>query len=145
MDVVILTFICLFLAFLLFFTGVAIKGMFDILVRGKPVIRLDKEAMNSPEVQELIALGQQVYGKKLARDLEDRRLGLTEDDIDALLDKKKAPQPDLEDAPGIRDLLDEGRDDEAVETYRKFAGVDEYTARAAVDQIKQAMKGEGDG
>lgn len=139
MDVVILTLICLFLAFLLFFTGVAIKAIFDILVRGKPVIRLDKEAMSSPEVQELIALGQRVYGKKLARDLQDRRLGLTEDDIAALLEKKKAPPPDLEDAPGIRDLLDEGRDDEAIETYRKFAGVDEYTARAEVERLKREI------
>lgn len=141
MDVVILTLICLFLAFLLFFTGVAIKGRFDILVRGKRVIRLDKEALKDPEIQELIALGQRVYSKKLARDLQDRRLGLTEDDIDALVEKKKAPLPDLDDAPGIRDLLEEGRDDEAVETYRKFAGVDEYTARARVERIRQELDG----
>ncbi len=126
-------------AFLLFFVFVAFKGIFDILVRGKRVIRLDKAAMKDPEIRELIALGQQVYGKKLARSLEDRRLGLTDEDIDALVEKKKAPHPDLEDAPGIRDLLEEGRDDEAVDIYQKFAGVDEYTARAMVERIKRDM------
>lgn len=59
--------------------------------------------------------------------------------------KKKMLRMEMYSAPGVRNLLEDDRDDEAVETYRKFAGVDEYTARAAVDQIKQEMKGEGDG
>jgi hypothetical protein len=41
---------------------------------------------------------------------------------------------------GIRDLVEEGRLDEAVEVYRKFAGVDEYTARDAVEQIRRDMQ-----
>jgi len=51
-------------------------------------------------------------------------------------EKPKTVIPRL-DATGLRDLLDEGREDEAVETYRKFAGVDEYTARATVERLKQ--------
>jgi hypothetical protein len=57
-------------------------------------------------------------------------------------DKKKARRVDLEDAPGIRDLLEEGREDEAVEVYQKFAGVDAYTARDMVEKIKREMGGE---
>ena len=41
---------------------------------------------------------------------------------------------DAQDA-GIRDLIQAGRLDEAVEIYQKFAGVDAYTARDAVDEI----------
>lgn len=64
------------------------------------------------------------------------------DSFSAIGAKKKARNPDLEDAPGIRDLLEEGRDDEAVDIYQKFAGVDEYTARAMVERIKHDMDGE---
>jgi hypothetical protein len=53
--------------------------------------------------------------------------------------EKSGLHPDLEDAPGIRDLLEEGRDDEAVDIYQKFAGVDEYTARAMVERIKRDL------
>jgi len=141
MEVGLFSLLCLgFLAFLVFYGGVAIRGIFKSLFGSASIIPLDKESLNDPEVQELIALGQQVYGKKLARRLEDRRLGLTEEDIQAIKAKKQAPLPDLEDAPGIRDLLEEGRDEEAVDVYRKFAGVDEYTARAEVERIKGEMK-----
>jgi ribosomal protein L7/L12 len=44
----------------------------------------------------------------------------------------------------VRDLLKEGRIDEAIEVYRKFAGVDEYTAKDAVWKIEQDMKYEAD-
>lgn len=52
------------------------------------------------------------------------------------IEKPKTVTPKL-DASGVRDLLEEGRDDEAVDLYRRFAGVDEYTARAAVERIKR--------
>lgn len=48
--------------------------------------------------------------------------------------KKKKVAADSQDA-GIRDLILEGRMEEAVEVYQKFAGVDAYTARDAVDEI----------
>jgi len=141
MEFLVLTFICGFFVFLLVYTFIAFKGIFDIAVRGKRVVRLNENDLKDPKIQELIALGQQVYGTKLARTLEDRRLGLTDEDIAELVEKKKAPHPDLEDAPGIRDLLEEGRDDEAIDIYQKFAGVDEYTARAMVERIKREMEG----
>jgi hypothetical protein len=61
----------------------------------------------------------------------------------AMFDKSKAVKPkslpsNTIDA-GIRDLLEEGREDEAVEVYQKFAGVDEYTARDMVEKIKREM------
>jgi hypothetical protein len=50
--------------------------------------------------------------------------------------KKKVVRLEFVQAPGIHDLLEEGREDEAIEVYQKFAGVDEYTARDAVGKIK---------
>jgi hypothetical protein len=52
------------------------------------------------------------------------------------MNKRKLPAYDIENA-GVLDLLEEGHDDEAVDLYRRFAGVDEYTARAAVDRMKR--------
>jgi hypothetical protein len=53
-------------------------------------------------------------------------------------EKKKRPAYDTDNA-GVRDLLEEGREEEAVEVYQKFAGVDEYTARDAVARLKDEM------
>lgn len=106
MELVILTAICLFMIFLLVYTGIASKGIIDIAMGKKPVIGLPKAATKN----------------KLSEDVD-----------------KSGLHPDLEAAPGIRDLLEEGRDDEAVDTYQKFAGVDEYTARVMVERIKREM------
>ena len=54
--------------------------------------------------------------------------------------KKKVLHGELYTAPGVQNLLEEGREDEAVEIYQKFAGVDEYTARDMVDKIKREME-----
>ena len=53
---------------------------------------------------------------------------------------KKLPSNTID--AGIRDLLEEGCEDEAVDVYQKFAGVDEYTARDMVEKIKRKMGGE---
>jgi hypothetical protein len=50
--------------------------------------------------------------------------------------KKKQAVLDLPDAR-IRDLVRARRIDEAVEIYQKFAGVDEYTAKDAVDRMRR--------
>lgn len=38
---------------------------------------------------------------------------------------------------GVRDLIDEGRIEEAVRVYADFMGVDEYTARDAVERMRK--------
>jgi hypothetical protein len=124
------------------FVGFRLRSIFEPYFRSGAIMRLNKAELEDPDVQELIAVGQQVYAKKLARDLEDQHLGIDVEDTIELGEKKKAPRPDLDDASGIRDLLEEGRDDEAVDIYQKFAGVDEYTARAMVEKIKREMGGQ---
>jgi hypothetical protein len=69
---------------------------------------------------------------ELAQDyLDGANLLLSEDK------PKRVPQADL--AAGIRDMLEAGQIDEAVEVYQKFTGVDQYTARDAVYAIAQGM------
>ncbi|MCA9912781.1 MAG: hypothetical protein KC496_05515 [Anaerolineae bacterium] len=40
---------------------------------------------------------------------------------------------------GVRDLIDEGRIEEAVRVYADFMGVDEYTARDAVEKMQNEL------
>jgi ribosomal protein L7/L12 len=57
---------------------------------------------------------------------------------DSFAEKKKRPVNDLS-ADGVRDLIEEGKLDEAVDLYRRFAGVDQYTAQDAVEKLRQEM------
>lgn len=41
---------------------------------------------------------------------------------------------------GIRDLIAEGKIDEAVDVYRQFAGIDKFSAREAVEQLQREMR-----
>ena len=57
---------------------------------------------------------------------------------DSVVEKKKRPVNDLS-ADGVRDLIEEGKLDEAVDLYRRFAGVDQYTAQDAVEKLRKEM------
>ncbi|MEQ8674677.1 MAG: ribosomal protein L7/L12 [Aggregatilineales bacterium] len=62
---------------------------------------------------------------------------------DLLNDKKaRSAAQSLSDA-GIRELVEDGRIDDATELYRQFTGVDEYTARDYVDGIDNELRGRG--
>ena len=41
---------------------------------------------------------------------------------------------------GIRDLIAQGKIEEAVNIYRKFAGVDQFTAQEIISKIQQEMR-----
>lgn len=53
--------------------------------------------------------------------------------------KQKNAQPPLSDA-GVRDLLAQGRDEEALQIYQRFTGVDLFTAREAVTRLKREVQ-----
>jgi ribosomal protein L7/L12 len=105
---------------------------------------IDWDAAGDWRIRADIGRGNKIEAIKLYRELTGAGLKESKDVIeylaknpDAWEAKKKAPRPELDDAPGVRDLLDVGRDDEAIDLYRRFAGVDEYTARAAIERIKR--------
>lgn len=52
--------------------------------------------------------------------------------------KQKNTQSSLSDA-GVRDLLAQGRDDEALQVYQRFTGVDLFTAKEAIADLKQQV------
>lgn len=112
---------------------------------GKPEpAQIDYEALAHERIHELLAEGNVIGAIKLYMEMTNLGLKESKDAIDyarqhphEIVSKKRAPQQlDLDEAPGIRDLLEDGHDDEAIEVYRRFAGVDEYTARDAVARIK---------
>jgi hypothetical protein len=115
----------------------AASGAFDI----------DWEAANDEQVRDWVAQGQKIQAIKRYRDLTGIGLKDAKDAIDYLSLHPNAPDKlkekirrlELDDS-GLRDLIAEGRADEAVEVYRKFAGVDEYTARDAIRKITAELR-----
>ena len=53
--------------------------------------------------------------------------------------KAKSKEGALPSDDGLRNLLLEGRKDDAVDLYRQFTDVDEFTARQAVDEIEREL------
>lgn len=77
----------------------------------------------------------------------NRRVSLPEqarDTLDGanllLSEDKPKHSPNVDLAAGIRDMLEAGQVDEAVEIYQKFTGVDQYSARDAVDEIQRELR-----
>jgi len=54
-------------------------------------------------------------------------------------DKAKAARQPASDA-GVRDLVAQGQMDEAVDVYRRFTGVDVFTAKSAVLDMQTEMR-----
>lgn len=55
--------------------------------------------------------------------------------------QKRRPQLALlEQAGGLRELIEAGRDEEAAELYRQFAGVDLFSARDAIAELREIME-----
>lgn len=113
------------------------------IVPAPPV--LDADALNDPVVQDAIAQDNKIVAIKQYRKLTGVGLKEAKDAIEAyianpdlLLEKKKKRLMDTHDA-GLRDLIAAGEIDQATEVYRQFAGVDEYTARAAVEKLLDDM------
>ncbi len=111
----------------------------------RPLAEIDWNAIDDEALQAALANNNKIEAIKRYRQLTGLGLKESKDAIDyAMLhpdqrgSKKKKAAYDAQDA-GIRDLIQEGRLDEAVEIYQKFAGVDEYTARDAVDEIARDL------
>lgn len=102
---------------------------------------LDADALTEPLIEDAIAQGNKIVAIKYYRELTGVGLKEAKDAIEAcianpelFIEKKKKPLMDAQDA-GLRDLIAGGEIEQAAEVYRQFAGVDEYTARAAVEQL----------
>ncbi len=58
--------------------------------------------------------------------------------------KGKPARRELPPDAGVRNLLLEGRLDEATQVYQRFTGVDEFTARAEVSQLQRELRLSGE-
>ena len=106
---------------------------------------IDALAANDPEIQEAVQNRRKIEAIKRYRELAGVDLKTAKAAIEYLMaggeiDKKKPSRPPIESAAGLRDLLAEGHKDEAIELYARFAGVDQYTARDAIEEMEREMK-----
>jgi hypothetical protein len=108
------------------------------------------QALNDERVQKHLPHNK-IEAIKAYRELTGEGLKESKDAIDAYLARPEKLQPPdeakkrdteaalpLSDA-GVRDLLKEGKFEEAVNAYKTFAGVDYFTARNAVEDIQRRM------
>jgi len=110
---------------------------------------IDPDAANDPVMLEAIQNGRKIEAIKHYRELAGVDLKDAKEAVEYLMaggtvGKKQRAMPPIDTAAGVRDLLAEGQKDEAVDLYARFAGVDEYTARDAVDAIEREMRLEDD-
>ncbi len=108
-------------------------------------VDLDWEATHDADFQDALARGVKIEAIKIYREKTGLGLKESKDAVEYYLaggeaTKKRRQIPDADSAAGVRDLLEEGRRDEAIDLYAKFAGVDQYTAIDAVDQIEREMR-----
>ncbi len=114
----------------------------------RPIPTIDWDAIDDEALQAALARGSKIDAIKIYREHTGQGLKDSKDAIEhAMLhpeargDKKKKATYDSQDA-GIRDLVKDGRIDEAVEVYQKFAGVDLYTAKDAIAEIEHDLLNE---
>lgn len=107
---------------------------------------IDWTALNDAEVQEAIEGGRKINAIKRYRELTGVGLKEAKDAIEYVIANPDAPESkarsassSLSDA-GLRDLIAEGDIVQAIEVYQQFAGVDYYTAKAAVEDLEREMR-----
>lgn len=107
---------------------------------------IDWDAALDERVQAFIDQDKTLYAIALYRGLTDVSEKTAREVIEFVAENpdfvKAKKRKGFYDSPnaGLRDLVEAGQIDEAVDTYRKFAGVDEYTARAAVQELEQQIR-----
>lgn len=127
----------------------AFRGLFSSGSSAKVVTQpreIDWGALNDPQIQDALGRGSKIEAIKRYRELTGLGLKESKDAIDYAAanpgqkgDKKKKAAYDALDA-GVRDLVRDGQIDRAVELYRQFAGVDEYTAKDAVAEMERELR-----
>jgi len=111
--------------------------------------RIDWDALADEELQSYLPR-QKINAIKRYRELTGAGLKDSKETIDYIVANpdalEKAKHDPLKGAAarlsdtggaGVRDLIAEGRLEEAVRVYADFMGVDEYTARDAVEQMRR--------
>lgn len=109
---------------------------------------INDEALDDDELQSYLP-GQKIAAIKRYRELTGVGLKDAKEAIEAVIadpdaakNKRKRALHRLSDdaqGAGVRDLIAEGRLDEAAEVYAQFMGVDAYTARAAIADIAEEI------
>ena len=111
----------------------------------KPV-GIDWKAIQHPDIQSEIEANRKINAIKLYREMTGQGLKEAKEAIEYAMEQgipKKGKQSDLPSGmsdAGIRDLIAEGKIEEAIEIYRQFAGVDKFSAEEAIKDIQRDMR-----
>lgn len=115
--------------------------------KNMPMPDLDWSALQDELVQDEIARGRKIEAVKRYRELTGSELKEAKEALNYAMAhpeeiiQKRKPSQRTSDA-GLRDLIEEGRIEETVETYRLYAGVDVFSAQEAVQKITLEMQTE---
>ena len=110
---------------------------------------ISAETLQDPQFVEYMAKGQKIHAINRLRELTNVGLKKAKEAVEAYFERsnvllndapKKAPPHTVSDH-GLRRLIEQGRIEEAIEAYRLFTGVDVYTARDAVEQMRTEISG----
>lgn len=114
-------------------------------------VEIDPLATGDPEFQDYLERNRKIEAIKRYRELTGLGLKEAKDAVeylmaypDAPVKKRRAPDTTPEPA-GLRDMVAEGKVEEAIDVYVKFAGVDYYTAKDAVEAIQRSLQGDDSG
>jgi ribosomal protein L7/L12 len=118
------------------------------LFKSKPDEGVNWDAIADPELQSYLTPNTKIQAIKRYRDLTDAGLKEAKDTIEYVMEnpdgmkKGKSSGAVDTDGAGVRDLIAEGRIEEAVKVYAAFMGVDEFTARNAIEKMQREDEAE---
>lgn len=108
--------------------------------------QIDWDAIQDSEVQQDMQANRKIAAIKRYRELTGCGLKEGKDAVEYAMEhgipkrgKTHHLLSEMSDA-GIRDLIAEGKMDEAVRVYQKFAGIDQFSAQEVVEQIQREMR-----
>jgi|GEM_PF-3781323 len=108
---------------------------------------IDWDAIAKHTVQDAIANNQKIEAIKAYRELTGQGLKDAKFAIEYAIKHSDDPLKvrrqrlmDQSSNAGIRDLISEGKIDEAIDTYQKFAGVDKFSAQDAIQQLQDELE-----
>lgn len=137
----------LVVVFLAVVVGILLSRRMKRAPRQRMAVDVDMAAITQPDVQDAIARGMTIEAIKHYREHSGAGLRESKDVIEQVMafgldqvEKKQRHAAESFSDAGIRDLIAEGQPDEAADLYARFAGVDIYTAREAVQDIAREMR-----
>jgi len=140
MVIVFAVFVSIFLLFFLF------SASSNSTVSENVAELVDWDAIADAELQSYLP-NQKINAIKRYRELTDVGLKEAKESVEYAMrnpegrKKSRSPRRIVDtDGAGVRDLIAEGRIEEAIDIYASFMGIDEYSARDAINEMRRELE-----